>query len=170
MSQRKSDSETIRPQEDTPQEDTPRDDRDGVVARWRLETGSALEEIRRLIKSSDLSQRKVEARAGFSKGYLSQLLARNLDLKVWHVLAILDALGFDPGEFFGRVYPRKRFRALDRFRRSSQPVTEEMDEVLVRLYGYGVESLNDLRGRLERCESAISKLEATNLANRGKQR
>lgn len=130
---------------------------------WKAETGRVLEEIRRLIRESDLSQRKVEERAGFSKGYLSQLLARNLDLKVWHVLAILDVLGRAPGELFEAVFPRTRLAALEQFRRSSQPLGHETDEVLSRLYRYGVESLDELRGRLERCEEAIDDLERRGL-------
>ncbi len=130
-----------------------------VIRRWKSETTPALEEIRRLVQASGLSQREVEERAGFSKGYLSQLLARNLDLKVWHVLAILDALKHSPGEFFGQVYPASRLPALERFQETSRPLSQEMDEVLGRLYQYGVESLNELRGRLTRCERAVTKLE-----------
>ncbi len=133
--------------------------RDEVVRRWKSETGPALEEIRRLVQASGLSQREVEERAGFSKGYLSQLLARNLDLKVWHVLALLDALEHSPGEFFGRVYPATRFPALERFQESSRPLSREMDEVLGRLYRFGVESLDEFRGRLTRCERAVTQLE-----------
>lgn len=144
-----------------PQE-TPRvsgSSRDDVVTRWKSATGAALEELRRLIRSSRFSQRAVEVRAGFSKGYLSQLFARNLDLKVWHVLAILDALELNPGEFFFKVYPATRYRALESFRRSSQPLSPDMDEMLGRLYHHGVESLNEIRDRLNRCEQAVSKLE-----------
>lgn len=138
---------------------TPQDVRGEMVRRWKSETGPALEEIRRLVQVSGLSQREVEERAGFSKGYLSQLLARNLDLKVWHVLAVLDALKHSPGGFFAQVYPARRFPALERFQESSRPLSQGMDEVLGRLYEYGVESLNELRGRLTRCERAVTKLE-----------
>ena len=128
---------------------------------WKLETQPALEEIRRMIKASGLSQRKVEQRAGFSRGYLSQILSRNLDLKVFHVLAVLDVLGCGPGEFFARAYPakKKRRRALDEFRGASETVTDEVDEVLGRLYAHGVESLDELRGRVARCEQSIARLE-----------
>ena len=78
---------------------------------------------------------------------------------MWHVLAILDALEHSPGEFFSQVYPRTRFPALERFQQSSRPLSREMDEILGRLYEYGVESLNELRGRLTRCERAVDKLE-----------
>ena len=137
----------------------PEDDaRDEVVARWKLATVQTLEEIRRLVRRSGLSQRKVEERAGFSKGYLSQLLARNLDLKMWHVLAILDALELNPGLFFLRVYPATRFRALESFQRASKPLSQELDEVLVRLYSYGAESLDEFRQRLGRCEQKLEEM------------
>lgn len=133
--------------------------RDEIATGWKLATGPALEEIRRLVRKSELSQRKVEERVGFSKGYLSQLLARNLDLKLWHVLAILDALGLDLGEFFHRVYPATRFPALERFQRTSKPLSPELEEALSKLYKYGVESLDELRSRVGRCEQAVAKLE-----------
>ena len=130
-----------------------------VVERWTLETRPALEEIRRLVQAAGISQRKVEKRAGFSKGYLSQLLVRNLDLKMWHVLAILDALEHNPAEFFSQLYPGTRFPALERFQSTSKPLSEEMSELLGRLYKHGVASLTELRDRLARCERAVSKLE-----------
>ena len=138
--------------------EVPQEIRAEVARRWKMQTRPALEEIRRLVQASGLSQREVEERAGFSKGYLSQLLARNLDLKVWHVLAVLDALKHSPGEFFAQVYPTSRFPALERFRETSRPLSQEMDEVLGRLYQYGVESLNELRGRLTQCERKIEDL------------
>ncbi len=113
-----------------------------------------------MVKDSELSQRTVEDRAGFSRGYLSQLLARNIDLKLWHVLAILDVFDRNPGEFFSSVYPGAHHPALEQFRTRSQPLTPEMDDVLVQLYKFGVESLDDLRQRLTRCEQAVSQLEA----------
>ncbi|MCP4658838.1 MAG: helix-turn-helix transcriptional regulator [bacterium] len=127
---------------------------------WKAEATQALEEIRKMVKDSELSQRMVEDRAGFSRGYLSQLLARNLDLKLWHVLAILDVLDRNPGEFFSTVYPGSRHPALEQFKSRSQPLPPEVDDVLARLYKFGVESLDDLRKRLARCEQAVSQIEA----------
>jgi transcriptional regulator with XRE-family HTH domain len=124
----------------------------------RAETQRALEEIRRMVKSSDLSQRKVEDRAGFSRGYLSQLLAKNLDLKLWHLLAILDVLGASPTDFFLRLYPQSTCPSLERFRSESAPVDAETEEILRRLYDLGPESLRELRERVAGCESAIDEL------------
>jgi transcriptional regulator with XRE-family HTH domain len=123
-----------------------------------------LQELRRIIKRSDLNQREVEDLAGFSRGYLSQLLAGNLDLKVWHVLSVLKAFQIPPGEFFGRIYPaRPPVNALEEFAERSMPVAEDLDQALATLYRVGIESLSDLRQRLERCERALAELEAQGL-------
>lgn len=132
---------------------------------FQAQTRKALEEMRRRVRAAGASQREVERRAGFSKGYLSQLLAGKVDLKVWHVLAILDAVGGDPRDYFLSAFAgaRRRFPALERFRKTSQPLSAETDEILDKLYGGGVESLNELRDRLSRCERAVSELEEKGL-------
>lgn len=131
------------------------------VEHWRRQARPVLEEIRRLARVSGMSQRQVEERAGFSGGYLSQLLSERLDLKAWHVLAILDAIECEPGEFFSSVYPdRPRFPALRHFQETSQPLSQETNEVLGKLYGGGVESLQNLRRRLSRIEKAVVELES----------
>lgn len=126
-----------------------------------------LEEIRLRIEGSELSLRKVEAGAGFSRGYLSQLLARNLDLKVRHLLAILDVLGIQPAEFFASLYPvppRAVLEVLAERRAMSSRSTP--DGPLDDLLQLGVESFHDLRGRVERCERAVSRLQARGLVER----
>lgn len=124
-----------------------------------------LEAIRTMIRRSDLSQRQVEEEAGFSKGYLSQLLAHNLDLKMWHVLAILEVFDIEPADFFEDVFPRpKRVTlggtALENFVDSSEPLPGDVEAAINQLYRMGVESLQELRMRLGRCEKAVDQLEA----------
>lgn len=131
------------------------------------EVDRVLEHLRRRIKRSDLSQRRIEELCGFSKGYLSQLLARNLDLKVWHVLAMLDVLDVTPPDFFLELYPSRQYPALEEFRRMARPLSDDTDRLLEGLYQFGVDSLRDLRGRLERCEQAIGQLRGGELAARG---
>ena len=134
---------------------------------WTVEVQPLLGEIRRLVRLSDLSQRQVEKLAGFSKGYLSQLLGQNLDLKVRHVLAILNALDEDPGEFFSRVYRRPAAGgvppALADFGSRSEPLTEDMDRWVGRIYREKSEILEQLRRRLDRCEAAVDQLERRGL-------
>jgi len=132
---------------------------------WKQETEPALQEIRRLLKEAGISQRRLEERVGFSRGYVSQLLGRNLDLKLLHVLAMLNALGEDVGEFFSRTYPaaEKRRRALDEFQLQSGPLTDEIDQLLGHLYRYGADSLRDLRQRLEHCEERVAQIEESGI-------
>lgn len=123
------------------------------------EANRVLEEIRQLIRKSGLSQRKVEQRVGFSKGYLSQLFAHNLELKYWHVHAMLQALEIQPARFFAQVYPVRHRSALEHFRSTSQPTSEELAAELGRLYGSGMQSMRQLRERVASCEKAISELQ-----------
>lgn len=122
--------------------------------------------LKLLIHLSKSNQRQVEQRAGFSKGYLSQLLCGNIDLKYRHVLSVLDALDIPAYEFFADLYPERPSRllgALARFRRQSQPIDPQIREQIARLYGIGLASLEDLSERLDRCEDALEELEALGL-------
>lgn len=128
---------------------------------WRDQTEPALHEIRRILERTGVTQRHLEERLGFSRGYLSQLLSRNLDLKLWHVLAILDGLGEAPGSFFARVYPGYHRSPLDRLEEDMTPLSEEIDATLARLYGRAkVDSPRQFRDRLAVCEEKILRLEA----------
>lgn len=117
-----------------------------------------LERVRLLLFLSDSTQRQVEIRAGFSRGYLSQLLAGTVEIKYWQLLAILDAMGIRPADFFGELFPRRHpaLAELDelRHRRGHGSLSLE----LVRLYAFGIESIVDFFERLERCEAAIDEL------------
>ncbi|MDA8017193.1 MAG: helix-turn-helix domain-containing protein [Thermoanaerobaculia bacterium] len=136
----------------------------------RTEIVPVLEAIRTMIRRSDLSQRMVEKQAGFSKGYLSQLLAHNLDLKVWHILAILDVFDVQPADFFEDVFPRpKRMtlggQALEEFIHGAEPLPEDIETSINQLYRLGVDSLTELRMRLGRCEKAVDQLEARGIVH-----
>ena len=130
---------------------------------WKAETRPLLDEIRRLVRFSDISQRDVEKGAGFSKGYLSQLLGQNLDLKMWHILAILKVLDVDSGHYFQRVFgpppeTSSKPRSLEKFERLSQPISEDLDRQLGELYRDRADTLDSLRHRLGKCEDALSQL------------
>ena len=133
--------------------------------RWTTETKPLLKEIRRLVRLSDLSQRQVEKQAGFSKGYLSQLLGQNLDLKVWHVFAILNVLDVEPRAFYARVFPGRTGKpaSLVDFQASSEPVPDDLDRLLGRLYRDKADSIEHLRLRMERVEDALGQLESRGL-------
>jgi hypothetical protein len=127
----------------------------------RDEVAPVVEEMRTIIQGSDLSQRQIEELAGFSKGYLSQLLGQHLDLKMWHVLTILQVLDMSPADFFEAAYPRTHSgSALESFVAGSQPLADDIEISIHQLYRLGVESLTQMRMRLRRCEMAIDQLEA----------
>jgi transcriptional regulator with XRE-family HTH domain len=72
------------------------------------------EEIQRLLyvlrvamRILDVSNREVEKRLGLSYGYLSRLFSGSIELKVEHILQILEVLGLTPAEFFQLAYPRR---------------------------------------------------------------
>lgn len=119
-------------------------------------------ELRRLIRYSELSQREVEKAAGFSKGYLSQVLGQNLDLKMRHVLQILDVLQVPPGRFFLEVFePAPRADAppsVRAFRQSAEPLDDEMRRRVHDLYGRRDDVIEHLGQRLLRCEQALDQL------------
>ena len=54
----------------------------------------------------DVSNRDVEKRLGLSYGYLSRLFAGTIELKIEHILSILEVIGLAPAEFFHLAYPR----------------------------------------------------------------
>lgn len=63
--------------------------------------------LRSAVRMSQLSNREVERRLGWSSGYLSRLFAQDMALKIEHVLNICTAIGLPPGEIFRAVFPRK---------------------------------------------------------------
>ena len=72
------------------------------------------EEIQRLIQMLrvamrilDVSNRDIEKQLGLSYGYLSRLFSGAIELKVEHILQILEVLGLTPAEFFQLAYPRR---------------------------------------------------------------
>ncbi len=64
------------------------------------------EELRRLVRSSERSQREIERANDFAQGYLSQVLSGSMALTVRHLYGILLALDRTPEEFFGRLAGR----------------------------------------------------------------
>lgn len=136
------------------------------TTKWvRAESRRATAALRRQIERSPLSQRRLEEKIGFSRGYLSRLLAGRLDLKVWHLMAILDALTVAPGRFFAQLYPRPDRRALETLRKQARNQGLKGRRALDRLGSTGVgdlglDSMANLNRRLERCEQILAQLES----------
>ncbi|HEY8020702.1 MAG TPA: hypothetical protein VIH93_06360 [Thermoanaerobaculia bacterium] len=59
------------------------------------------------VKSSGVTQTRIERALGMSKGYLSQVFSGRIELKLWHLEVILEEIGFEPQEFFRLAYPRQ---------------------------------------------------------------
>ena len=129
----------------------------------RRETQRLLKWLRFLIQISGQAQQEIEQQSQFSRGYLSQILKGRVDLKLHHVLRILEAINVSPAELFFQVFPRRKSRVpevLEGFRHHSQGFEKELILDLARLYGYGIESLEDLETRLEKCEDLLASLTA----------
>jgi len=119
-----------------------------------------LRHLRDLIEDTELTQAEIERRAGLSAGYLGQLLGGRVDLKFRHVLAVLAVLAVPASRFWGAVFPRAH-RQLPYLSHGHWPaVTTQLggQQEVVRLYGFGIESVERLRRRLESCESDLVEL------------
>jgi transcriptional regulator with XRE-family HTH domain len=81
--------------------------------------------LRDAIKLSKRSNREVEKRLGLSGGYLSRLFAGVMDLRVEHILAICEAIGFPVPEFFRAAYPMQE---------GEDPVGSNLQQALARLH------------------------------------
>ena len=64
------------------------------------------EALREVIRRKKSSLRQVEQVLGQGRGYMSQLLGGNVDIKLKHVFSVLAVIGVDPDEFFLNVYSR----------------------------------------------------------------
>lgn len=122
------------------------------------ETARVLRRLADLVEDSDLRRYEIEDRAGFNKGYLSQLLWGNVELKVWHVHALLGALGRNPAEFFGALFPMPRPPM------SAATATGlRVNADVVCIYSLGIEAVESLRARLDVCEQGLRRLLADGL-------
>ncbi len=119
-----------------------------------LESSRALLlELQQRIRKSGFSQRDLERKRGFSKGYLSQVLKGKIDLKMEDLLALLATLGMSPGDFFAAVEGRPAMPTGP----GAAPGRPEFDleETLGRVVA-GLQAFGDLRQRLERCERILA--------------
>ena len=64
-----------------------------------------LELFATLIRVAGRSRQSIEQQLGLSSGYLSKILGGTVELRVEHVLMILEAVGLPPGDFFRMAYP-----------------------------------------------------------------
>ncbi len=127
-----------------------------------LEARRIRRRLRDLVEDSDVPRWQVDQQLGHSKGYLSQLLAGTIDLKYRHLIAVLDAIQCTPGGFFQEVFPRLGPGGRQARRNPRLEAMLKTDPDVVGVYSLGIEAVQELRRRLERCEQALE----TALANR----
>lgn len=63
--------------------------------------------LKDLVRRSGKSMRAVSGDAGWGRDYLSQVLGGNQDMKIKHVLSVLEALGIEPEDFWARLARRR---------------------------------------------------------------
>ena len=64
-----------------------------------------LDTLKTALRLLGVTNREVESRLEMSHGYLSRILAGAIELRVEHVLAIVEVIGIDPAEFFDLAFP-----------------------------------------------------------------
>ena len=128
----------------------------GVATVSHHETERILGQLRVLIADRGDAHRAIEDHAGFSPGYLSQLLGGHIDLKLEHLFAILAAIEHPPSQLFRSLYG-EHAPAVVRHEREGLTVPEDRD--LASVFGLGIASLAHLRTRLERCEDVLTDLQ-----------
>ena len=109
--------------------------------------------LRDLVEDSDVPSLQIDHQLGHARGYLSQLLSGAIDLKYWHLMTILRAISCPPNRFFEEVYPLPEPPLVD-----PSPALDTALQVgpeVAGIYGFGIESVRELRHRLERCEAAF---------------
>ena len=94
--------------------------------------GEAREELKRVLRETKTSQRAVEERCGWSRGYLSQVFQGRITLTLAHILAILGVSGRSTVAFFQHL--------------TGEPQPLEMNEIRNRLDQYDA-AFDELRRR-----------------------
>jgi len=105
-----------------------------------------------LLKNSKHSKRSVEKRLGLSRGYLSQLLGGQVELKMLHVFALLEILDAEVCLFFELAFPPWQALAL-------KDPKDEKPNPRVTLKA-AIWLVQDTVERLERIEGALGELGA----------
>jgi transcriptional regulator with XRE-family HTH domain len=77
------------------------------MAKLTPEVRRVSEAIGEAIRRMRTSQQVVERTMGLNKGYLSQILNGNVDLRMKHIFHVLEVLNLEPGDFFLEVYDRR---------------------------------------------------------------
>lgn len=86
------------------------------------------------VRQKGLSRRALEEKMGMSRGYLSELLSGDVDLRISYILMILEALEIHPWQFFRVAFNRPQLGR-------SAPVPEaSAEEELLAVMQQGLQS------------------------------
>jgi len=98
------------------------------------EVKRATQLLARLIRVAGLTRAQVDERLAEGRGFSTRVLNGIVGLKHEHTLALLNAIGLEPGDFFRALYPRPEDRtsggSLARLIEQIQAAGEEPEEPL----------------------------------------
>jgi hypothetical protein len=60
-----------------------------------------------VVRVSGRTRQSLEQQIGLSSGYLSKLLGGTVELRVRHILMVVEAIGMEPVDFFRLAFPRR---------------------------------------------------------------
>jgi transcriptional regulator with XRE-family HTH domain len=69
------------------------------------EVGRVIAALRTAIRLGRISHRQIERELHMSRGYLTRILAGQVQLRVNHVLGVCRVIGLPPGSFFTALFP-----------------------------------------------------------------
>lgn len=82
-----------------------------------MDVQTVLDRIRYELSRRRVSQRSLERRFGWTRGYLSAVLWRRLDLKLKVLFQLLEGFELSPAEFFAEIEERETWEESRRSRR-----------------------------------------------------
>lgn len=114
-----------------------------------------LQALRDFVSDSDRKLSEIERRAGYGPGYLQQVLAGAIELKVAHLEEVLAALEVPPSRFWPRLLP---WTAPGRARPATLAQGLRVNADVVTVYAGGIAEVLELRRRLGNCERRLGAL------------
>jgi hypothetical protein len=69
------------------------------------EVGRVTAALRTAIRLSSVSHRHIERELHMSTGYLTRILAGQVQLRIKHVLSVCEVIGLPAGSFFAALHP-----------------------------------------------------------------
>src|SRR5262245_17842546 len=69
------------------------------------EIQGALDLLKRVVKSLGPTRQQLERQIGMSSGWASKVLNGEIELRVRHVLTVLEVCGVEPWRFFAAAFP-----------------------------------------------------------------